>query len=207
MKDYSQTGEQAAILEALGYDGEPTSCRGRFLDIGAWNPVALSNTRALWELGWSGVFIEPSPGPLRNLVKEYGNYPDRAMVIGGAVTVEGNLISLEVTDDAVSAPHGSLEHATWREKGGYYGTLHAPSICLAYLFARLGGDFDMVSIDTEGTSVDLFAEMIRIGPRPRCVVVEHNDRIVELNQFAQAAAYRQVLLNGNNAVFQWTSGL
>lgn len=37
----------------------PENTNGFFLDIGAWHPVKLSNTKALEEAGWSGVCIEP----------------------------------------------------------------------------------------------------------------------------------------------------
>lgn len=215
MNDYSQTGEQAAILKALGIMIEDTKAGGnlidirtletkpgRFLDIGAWSATTFSNTRALFELGWSGIFLEPSPGPLKGLVEAYGR-DEHAVVIGAAVTVTEGLVALEVTDDAVTAPAGSAEAGVWKERGGYYGTMLAPAISLQRLFDRFGGDFQMVSIDTEGTSVDLFVEMLRIGPRPRVVVVEHNDRIVEIANHAQNAGYTQVLLNGNNVVYRW----
>ena len=35
--------------------------KGTFLDLGAYDGVDLSNTRALTELGWAGVCIEPNP--------------------------------------------------------------------------------------------------------------------------------------------------
>ncbi len=203
MTDHTQTGEQEAILGAL--EGHATS--NRFLDIGAWNPITFSNTRALFERGWGGILVEPSPGPVKNLVKEYG-LSDRVKVIAAAISVNGRGITeLQVTDDAVSCRPESDTAKVWEKDGGYFGRLLVPEIPLADLFAQFGGDFQMVSIDTEGTSVDLFAELLRIGVRPRCIVVEHDNRIVELNGFAQTANYRQILLNGNNAVFQWTSGV
>ena len=61
---YSQRDEEKYILEA--FDGKTD---GRFLDIGAWHPTVFSNTRALIEMGWSGVMIEPSPGPFLNIVR------------------------------------------------------------------------------------------------------------------------------------------
>ena len=58
MKDYSQAAEQPHILKA--FEGRPP---GRLLDIGAWNPFTFSHSRALIEMGWFGVLVEPSPGP------------------------------------------------------------------------------------------------------------------------------------------------
>lgn len=54
MKDYSQNREQAVILRNLA------GINGTLLDIGANDGITFSNTRALVELGWSGVLVEPS---------------------------------------------------------------------------------------------------------------------------------------------------
>ena len=35
--------------------------QAQFLEIGAYHPEEFSNTRALVELGWGGVYVEPSP--------------------------------------------------------------------------------------------------------------------------------------------------
>jgi FkbM family methyltransferase len=210
MEDYSQTREQAAILKILGHDctdGVPLNdaWHTRYLDIGAWHATQFSNTRALFELGWSGILIEPSPGPLQGLVREYGN-SDRVKVISAAVTVGGGLVELQITDDAVSMPSDSSHMEQWKDVGGFYGKLTVPSISVADLFQQFGGDFEFINIDTEGTSGAIFKEMLRIGPRPRCVVVEHDNNIVELAQYAQEAHYEQVLLNGNNMVLRWKGG-
>lgn len=214
MTDYTQTGEQAAILNIFGY--APTGevdlespygpNRKRFLDIGAWNPKAFSMTRALFELGWGSsefrsVMFEPSPGPLRDLVKEYG-LSDRVTVVGSAVTVQPGLVELLITDDAVSCHPDSEGAKIWSKDGGFFGKMLAPGFTVQDIFNQFGA-FDFVSIDTEGTSVNLFAEMLRVGFRPGGFCVEHNDRFVELASYAQDFGYAQVLLNGCNAVFEW----
>ncbi len=173
------------------------------MDIGAWDPKTFSNSRALIEAGWSALLIEPSPGPVKNLIREYADNPS-VRVLAGAVTVEGHVIELAITDDAVSMPSSDKQRVEeWTSVGGFYGKLLVPSMSMEKLFWQFGGDFKMISIDTEGTSVPLFCEMLRLGVRPKCVVVEHDNRIVELNQYAAAAGYRQQYLNGTNAVFRW----
>lgn len=52
---YSQNQEEKVIRE---YFGEYV---GTFIDIGSNDGVTLSNTKALADVGWSGVFVEPSP--------------------------------------------------------------------------------------------------------------------------------------------------
>lgn len=66
MKKYSQGAEETHILEYFK-DSEP----GYFLDIGSYNPEIFSNVRALYELGWSGICIEPSDDPYNVLKKFY----------------------------------------------------------------------------------------------------------------------------------------
>ena len=94
---YSQNAEEQHILRIVG--DQP----GRFLDIGAYNPKLFSNTRALYERGWSGVMVEPSPGPFESLLREYGN-DDRIKLICAAVTVIGgeDIVTLYATQDALS---------------------------------------------------------------------------------------------------------
>lgn len=215
---FSQYEEEKYILDALEYAGmdkraivdavarhpELVESR-RFLDVGAWNPTDKSNTRALYELGWGGIVIEPSPGPVQNLVREYGGKDSRVKVISAAVTVdERRLMEMEVTDDAVTQPVEGFNEQ-WREFG-YYGRLLVPCLSMCDVFDMFGGDFEMISFDTEGSSVPLFAEMCRLGPRPRCVIVEHDSNFVELAGIAQAANYQQVHLNGTNVVLRWTGG-
>ena len=70
MKRYSQNLEQDYILDYFNKPGQ-VKIMGSFIDIGANNGIDLSNTRALAELGWKGVFVEPSPKAFERLKKNY----------------------------------------------------------------------------------------------------------------------------------------
>ena len=192
MKDYSQGGEQAAILSAC------EGITGAFLDIGAFCATSLSNTRALYELGWGGVMIDPSPGPIKGLLQEYGNDP-RVKVVCAAVGLDRHIVKFRITDDAVSTSEAGNEE-TWKTRGGFYGSLWVPEITLAEIINQFGG-FDFVNIDTEGTSVDLFAVLMATEMLPRCVCVEHDGRMIEVMRIANGRGYKMVLATGENAVF------
>ena len=212
--DYSQYGEQKYILEALGvYEGQPAYTKPpRLLEIGAFDPFAMSNSRALIELGWSAVLFEPSPGPLRALVKEYGNN-ERVEVVGCAVVrLATGPLKLRLTDDAVSADAGNEAHLKKWEGYGFYGTMTTWPLSLGFVMERWG-PFDFVSIDTEGTSVDLFCELVQVcansdwgrPKRPRCVVVEHDNRWDEMRKAAELGGYRLMhdpKENGTNVVLE-----
>lgn len=191
MKNYSQRNEQEFILAACpGADG-------RFLDIGAFSAETFSNTRALYERGWSGVLIEPSPGPFRNIAQVYVNAPS-VTLINAAVGFHEGVMEMWVTDDATS----TLDEATyqkWRGYVNYTGKIEVPVITLEPIFAQ-HGTFDFISIDTEGTSVDLLHRIFALGHRPRCICVEHDSREGEILSEATALGYSCVLHNGENVV-------
>lgn len=55
-KSYSQLNEDAVLDWLTGYKD-----RGTYIDIGAYNPDKISNTKLFYERGWRGVNIEPDP--------------------------------------------------------------------------------------------------------------------------------------------------
>jgi len=59
----------------------------------------------------------------------------------------------------------------------------------------------MVSIDTEGTSVDLLHVLLATEMFPRCICVEHDGRAVEAQMAAQKRGYKQVYASAENLVF------
>ncbi len=196
----TQNDEARYIAEICG-KVFPEVGNGRFLDIGAWNPSELSNTRALFERGWGGVCIEPSPGPVKDLVREYGTAADsRVRVIAAAVGIEPGIVPMRMSDDALSGN----DNPAWAEKGGFYGWLHVPVITIQQILNQFG-TFQMVSIDTEGTSTDLFLELLKSGTRPQCIVVEHDNRVVEIVTAAQEQGYTSRYISGENVVLEFTS--
>lgn len=207
MTDYSQYGEQELILKGVGYNIDtngapmlvmPHEHVGRFLDIGAWNAKTFSNTRALYELGWSGVMVEPSPGPMHGLLKEYGNDPRITLIqaVCTPVTVE-RLLCMHVTDDALSTTNRQV-HKLWQERGGYMGEILIPAIRIQALL-RTSGPFDFVSIDAEGASVKLLFALFSFYERwqdirpewlPKCICVEHDHQQAEVIQRASGFGYQ-----------------
>lgn len=173
---------------------------GRFLDIGAWDPKQLSNTRALYEAGWSGVIIEPSPGPFMAQLAEYGN-DERIVLIHAALGFDRHCAEFWVTNDAVSTTERE-QYDKWKGAAKFLGKFWTPMLTLEDIFNQFGvPGFDFVNIDVEGKSVDVLGALLKTAAMPRCICVEHDDRIVEANQMASNAGYRQIHLNGTNVIF------
>lgn len=192
--NYSQGEEQEHILDTVGH--LPT---GRFLDIGAFNATSLSNTRALFEAGWSGLLIEPSPEPFLQLLREYGTEP-RITLLSSAVGVEPDITLFYASADAVSTSSED-NYQKWREVGGFYGTFYAPVLSLADILHKFG-QFDFVSIDTEGSSTDLFRELLRLSVQPLCICVEHDGRIKECHLLAAASGYSCIYQSAENVIYR-----
>lgn len=195
MKNYSQYEEQEHILRA--FEGRRP---GRFLDIGAYNAFEFSNTRALYEMGWSGVMIEPAPGPMSSLVKTYGNEP-RIVLVQALVGFShwDSLVSMHVTDDCVSTVKG-YEYEKWREKAKYDGLVMIPRIPVEQ-FVKVSPRFDFINFDAEGVSVDLCLYVVReLAAGPRCICCENDGRAEELQSALRRYDYDVVYSNFTNTV-------
>jgi FkbM family methyltransferase len=155
-----------------------TPAMGRFLDIGAYHATALSNTRALYEKGWSGVIVEPSPEPFLSLLKTYGN-DERITLINAAIGPQG-WQTMHATADAVSTTDEGVR-ALGAAQGGYYGRFQVYQwslMCQPFASDR----FDFVNIDAEGTSGSIFRTALDVWAAnlPACICVEHDGHGQEL---------------------------
>lgn len=188
---YSQNSEERFILAAL-------ADKGRFLDIGAWNAIDKSNTRALYERGWTGILVEPSPGPFGSIEAAYRGIAGMA-VLNAAVVFEPHPIEMWVTDDCCSTG----DEATWEKWRKLVAfqprKIQVVGITLEEIFQQ-HGEFDFVSIDTEGTSVDIMFRLLELGRRPRCICVEHDNRQGEVLSRVTALGYVCTYGSGENMV-------
>jgi hypothetical protein len=79
---YSQIGEEgiiAEIFKRLHIE------KGFFVEFGAYDGLFLSNTRLLWENGWSGVMIEADKERFKQLLQNY-NHTDNILFLNEFVT-------------------------------------------------------------------------------------------------------------------------
>lgn len=156
---YSQNCEQEIILEYL------RGKVGTFLDLGANDGITLSNTRALAEIGWSGVLIEASPKAFKRL---QANYPDLTkyhlynFAIGsfnGIVEFNESGSLLGNNDVALVSTLNESEMNRFK-KVVYYEKVEAK--CLTWETFIAGcpvKHFDFVSIDIEGNELEVLPFM------------------------------------------------
>ncbi len=190
---YSQGDEERYILSAVG--AQPA----RFLDIGAFHPTTLSNTRALYERGWNGVMVEPSPLAMSTLLEAYGKVPGRITLIQAALDIRQTLVELKVNAFGVSTTLLS-HYQKWKDRLTFAGLVMVPTITWDTLL-EMFDDYGFVNIDTEGASAMLLSQMLtQTKLRPQCCCVEHDDIPDELAILAAANGYHELYRNENNLV-------
>lgn len=196
MEDYSQNGEQRLILNYFG------GFVGRFLEIGACDGLLVSNTLALVELGWSGVMVEPSPRAFIVLKDRHGENPNLTLV-HAAVGMDYGLAKFweESTIGGFSTTE-ETNRAKWQHLAAFAQPFYVPMVPVSALLRDFPGPIDFLSIDTEGTSVDLFLTYpFEAGNQPKVVCVEHDGRIGECVCHAEGWGYREIARNAENLVF------
>lgn len=194
MKDYSQNGEQSVILKAFG------GFVGRFLEIGACDGLLVSNTLALCEAGWSGVMVEPSPRAFMALRERHGSNPRLTLVHAAIGTRHGMTKFWEETTIGGYSTTEECNRAKWQHLAKFPQPYYVPLISTETILAEFPGPVNLLSIDTEGTSTDLFLTFPFAAVLPKVVCVEHDGRIAECLAQARQWNYREVARNGENLV-------
>jgi FkbM family methyltransferase len=146
---YSQNKEEQHILEY--FKDRPV---GKFIDIGAYDAFKFSNTRALYEKGWSGILVEPSPENFRGLHDLY-LHEQRIELFNFAIGTENAEINFHVCEDAVSTSD-TAHRDKWAAAGVPYQTIKIPQVSAEEFLYRYYRDVNFISIDTEATNMNIF---------------------------------------------------
>jgi len=116
-----------------GAIGHPPS----FIDVGAYDGVTYSNTRALVDLGWSGLMIEPGLTAFQQLLRNYADI-ERVTLIHAAL----DRVNARLLDRLSGSNSGTSEYVKPDEDieghvGRFYARLTSP--VLADLRIELAG--------------------------------------------------------------------
>ena len=196
---YSQNNEQQIILSHL--DSVGLTGPQQFLDIGAFAAEALSNTRALFERGWSGVMVEPSPIPFQGLMKAYGTNASIHLV-NAAITAGPAHVAewFDSGGDAISTIVPA--HRQKWEAGGTRFTRHFVYMMPTdELFKAFGTAFAFISLDVEATNLALFQQLpFAALTNLRALCVEHDGHAAAMLATAKGFGFRQIGYNGENLI-------
>lgn len=197
MKRYSQNSEQDTILEYFNNNGKGI----KYIEIGGYSPFTFSNTRALYELGASGVIVEPSPECMASFENEYVNEP-RIKLVQAAITDSDGIVEFyNSVGDAISTT--DIAHKEKWEKGYSvnYNKITVKSISMDTFLKEHGQEVDFINIDVESTNWQLF----NLIPdwffnRLKMICIEHDGKNVEMETKLKSFGFRKILFNGENLI-------
>lgn len=194
LSKYSQNDEQDHILSF--FHGFPP---GKFLDIGGFHPTKLSNTRCLVEMGWSGVYVEPSPLCMATFRTEYAERPDIVLVEKAITHQEGTMEFYESDGDAVST--FDLAHRDkWKSKVSYT-PIQVECITMETLLKEHGQDVLFLSLDVEGINYSLFQAIPGyFWDQILMCVIEHDRHDGEMTRILQGFGFSKLGRNAENII-------
>lgn len=187
-KFYSQHGEDRWIVEHVDFE---LTGRGVFVEVGAHDGVSDSNTFYFEQAGWTGLCIEANPALWDRLAANrlcgIGRY-----AVGGD---RGRTFDVHPNDK-------------WSGfgRGGRPITVPVKSLADALSEAGIGG-IDLLSLDVEGSELDVWGTFDHNLHKPKIVIVEYDTQPLpsaesRLMDAFYSLPYRMVHRSIGNLIFE-----
>ena len=187
---YTQNHEETYIVGNLGQSG-------RFLDIGAFDGLTFSSTRALAEKGWSGGYVEPDPFIIPLL--KHNTATTKAEIMECAIgTTSGTLPFYATNGDMVGTL--SKSHVEKWKKDVDFHEISVPVITLPELAQKVGMDFDFINLDVEGLNWEIFRQFDWKVWRASVVCIEYDEKRDEMIAVLKHHGFRIVYVSSENIV-------
>jgi FkbM family methyltransferase len=167
-KSYSQYGEDEFICQFLFDRGID---KGIYVDVGANHPTTISNTFALYKIGFKGYIIEPN----KELANLYKYFRKRDIVFQFGLSNEVGLFVMNISKTPVLSSFNMLdEELIWKKE-------YIPVLKLDDIDNLLKLDhIDFLSIDTEGLNFKVLLGAIKTLKKTLLICVEVDNEKDEL---------------------------
>jgi FkbM family methyltransferase len=162
---YAQNAEDVVLARVFA--GQAS---GRYVDLGAGDPVLASVTKHFYDLGWRGINVEPIPAKAREL--RVARPDDLTLQV--AVGAAPGSAKLHVVEDewGWSTLDDDLAVHYRDERRWEVGTVEVELTTLAALLDAHPGPVDFLKIDVEGAESAVIEGADWTRHRPRVLVVE-----------------------------------
>ncbi|EIE97091.1 FkbM family methyltransferase [Saccharomonospora glauca] len=165
MISYAQNAEDVVLARLFR-----TQSEGRYVDVGAGDPVEDSVTKHFYEKGWSGINIEPVP----ELADRLRKARPRDVTLQLALGATKGKATLHVVPDAWGRAtlderlaQRYRERERWRVED-----VETEITTLAAVLDEHPGDVDFLKVDVEGAEREVFEGADWTRHRPRVLLVE-----------------------------------
>ena len=191
---YSQNREEEIILKHF------KNFKGTFLDLGAYDGVDLSNTRALTELGWAGVCIEPNPVIFERLCDNLKAF-NKVIEYKFALGTENKTVTMQMNDSYYSTVKQS-EVDRWRGSFKFESAEVQMLDFKSFLEFSKYKTFDFISIDCEGLDYEILAQINLDEVECKMVCVETNSKETDkyINYISKFEGFKVISINSENLI-------
>lgn len=192
---YSQNSEQDFIVD---YFKEQKT--GKFIDIGAYDVFRFSNVRALYEMGWKGILVEPAPQNYKAISEHYINDKDIKVLNVAIGEANGEIDFYDSNGDAISTSE-EAHMKKWAAAGVSYKKIKVPQISVVDFCNEYCGDADFMSIDTEATNMSVFRSVPNlVWEQIKMLCIEHDNFQEEIEAKLALFGLRTLYVNGENII-------
>ncbi len=193
---YAQNFEDVMLNRVFGNLGG-----GFYIDVGAWHPDVDSVTKHFYEMGWSGVNIEPSNSYFKLLKKRRKRDVNLQLAIGRSTgtsdffEVQGSGLSSLGENSATRAKRYGFSSRRYQVQ-----VVTLQTVCEEYCAGR---PISFLKIDVEGSEKDVIESLDWRKHRPLVVVVEavHPDTREPMWDSWESTLF------GADYVFVWFDGI
>lgn len=201
---YSQKGEDILIDNLLHKE------KGRYVDVGAHNPDKLSNTKRFYMKGWCGINIEPNP----ELITQFLIKRTRDINLNIGIGQKQKNLFYQINPNGLST--FSEKEAVKYVKLGYKieRTFRVPMFKLDKILKKYNFfDFEFLSVDAEGSDLEVLKTNDWIKFRPKVICVETGDHELlvaskkghdlkqQITEYLLSKDFKEYLDNGLNTIF------
>lgn len=201
---YSQSNQDKFLLEKYF----PTKTNGFYVDIGANNGITASNTKIFEDIGWDGICVEPNPIIFTELEKNRKSKNYQVCISN----LEKKYVDFCQVDGYAEMLSGILELYDERHKqrilneqqmyGGKRQKIQVPNhkfsdlITVPYI--------DYLSIDTEGSELDVLRSIDFTKTKIRIITVENNYETLDFQRYLQQYHFKFITRLGADEVYENT---
>jgi FkbM family methyltransferase len=159
---YAQRGEDMILYRALKQVDN-----GFYIDVGAEDPDNGTVTRLFYEIGWSGINIEPTDHWFSRLVARRGRDKN---ICAAAWNSDGSIVLHEVTGTGLTSCRKDFAEKATRDYGWANRQITVPSIRLDSL--ELPKLIHFLKVDVEGAEKQVLEGINLLIYRPWIILVE-----------------------------------
>jgi len=170
----------------------PNKYTGIAIEVGAAHGIAASNTLHFEQLGWNCLCIEPNPKLYYQLQRNRKYVLNYAISDFNADSVDFNVCTLGETEEtAISALHLSPELLKEHVVSKIY-TIKVNVRTLNYCLEKFFTPIDFISIDTEGTELEVLKGLDINKYLPKLLIVENNFNDPWIEDYLNIFKYKKV---------------